>query len=132
MLATIKELSYDFQRRIEKYKTAQETEWYELTNGAEAARIFDDTTKSTVDLPDAEPIVERILSLRETITDAEAEIGKLEGQIMMEMRDSEMATANRYQITWPTMNYKAVPAKTVPAKPARTIRISKLRIKERV
>lgn len=132
MLTTIKELSYDFEKRIEKYKTAQETEWYELTNGAEASRIFDESTKSEIDLPDAEPIAERILSLRQTIADAEEEVGKLEGQIMMDMRDNEIAYANRYKITWPSMNYKAVPAKTIPAKPARTIRIAKLRIKERV
>lgn len=130
MITTIKELSYDFERRVEKYKTAQETEWYELTNGAEAARIFDDASDSEIELPNAEETVKRILSLRQTIADAEEEVGQLEGEIMMEMRDNNIARTPNYTINWPTMNYKAVPEKIIPAKPARKIRISKLRIKE--
>jgi len=65
------------------------------------------------------------------INDLEAQSKDMEIKIMDQMRDVAHAHAGRYKISWPTINYKAVPEKVVPAKPARTIRQSKLRIRDR-
>ena len=46
------------------------------------------------------------------------------------MGDSKYGNAGRYKVVWGEINYKAMPEKVVPAKEARTVRISKLRIKD--
>ena len=41
-----------------------------------------------------------------------------------------MLTASTYYIKWPMRNYKAQPAKTTEAKPARQVRAKTLTVKE--
>ena len=65
------------------------------------------------------------------VNDVEQQVKAIEVQIMDNMRDYSHAISGRYRISWPTLNYKAQPEKVTPAKPARTIRQSKLRIRER-
>jgi hypothetical protein len=59
-------------------------------------------------------------------------IDRLQVNIMEQMRDNEVCNAGRYKISWPMRQYKAQPAKTVPAKEAYVIRQSKLSIKDRI
>jgi predicted phage-related endonuclease len=122
----------DFQERLDKYKTNQEIEWYDLQNSFEAARIFDRAEKSTIELPEVEIQAEKIITLREQIFELEKAIDNLQINIMDQMRDAEVCNAGRYKISWPMRSYKAQPEKKVPAKEAYIIRQSKLSIKDRI
>ena len=122
----------DFQERLDKYKTNQEIEWYDLQNSFEASRVFDRAEKSTIEIPEIEIQAEKIIELREKIMELETAIDRLQINIMEQMRDNEVCNAGRYKISWPMRQYKAQPAKTVPAKEAYVIRQSKLSIKDRV
>ena len=122
----------DFQERLDKYKANQEIEWYDLQNSFEASRVFDRAEKSTIELPEIEIQAEKIIELREKIMELETAIDRLQINIMEQMRDNEVCNAGRYKISWPMRQYKAQPAKTVPAKEAYVIRQSKLSIKDRV
>ena len=122
----------DFQMRLDKYKTNQEIEWYPLSDSFEASRVFDRAEKSTIEMPEIEIQAEKIIELREKIMELETAIDKLQINIMDQMRDAEVCNAGRYKISWPMRQYKAQPAKTVPAKEAYVIRQSKLSIKDRI
>lgn len=122
----------DFQERLDKYKTNQEIEWYPLNDSFEASRVFDRAEKSTIELPEVEIQAEKIITIREQISELEAQIDRLQINIMEQMRDAEVCNAGRYKISWPMRQYKAQPAKTVPAKEAYVIRQSKLSIKDRI
>ncbi len=121
----------DFQRRIEKWKTNDEVEWDDITTPAEASRIFDEPEKVEITIPEAEEYAEKIIELRDMIKDLEGQVATHEIKIMDYMHDNQHAVSGRYKISWPLINYKAQPEKITPAKPARTIRQSKLRIRDR-
>ena len=121
----------DFQRRLDKYKTNDEIEWYDITSPEEASRIFNEAEKTEVNLPEVEQYAEKIIEFREMIRDLESKVSNYETKIMDEMRDNQYAISGRYKISWPMINYKAVPEKVFPAKEARSIRQSKLRIRDR-
>jgi GTP-binding protein Era len=59
----------DFQERLNKYKTNQEIEWYDLQNSFEASRVFDRAEKSTIELPEVEIQAEKIITIREQIAE---------------------------------------------------------------
>ena len=122
----------DFQKRLDKYKTNQEIEWYPLSDSFEASRVFDHAEKSTIELPEIEIQAEKIIDLREKIMELETAIDNLQINIMEQMRDNEVCNAGRYKISWPMRQYKAQPEKRVPAKEAYVIRQSKLSIKDRI
>ena len=121
----------DFQRRLDKYKTNDEIEWYDITSPEEASRIFNEAEKTEVNLPEVEQYAEKIIEFREMIRHLESKVSAYETKIMDEMRDNQYAISGRYKISWPMINYKAVPEKVFPAKEARSIRQSKLRIRDR-
>lgn len=122
----------EFQAKLDKYKSNEEIDWYPLDNSFEASRVFDRAEKSTIELPEIEIQAEKILELREQIMELENQIDRLQINIMEKMRDAEICNAGRYKISWPMRQYKAQPAKTVPAKEAYVIRQSKLSIKDRI
>lgn len=128
----IRQAAIEFSEKLDKYKRDSEIDWYPLATSAEATRIFDHAEKATVEIPEIEIQAEKIISLREAITEAEEAIDRLQRNIMEQMRDAEICHAGRYKISWPMRNYKAQPAKTVPAKEAYVIRQSKLSIKDRI
>ena len=129
MQKQIAEASIDFKRRLIKYQDAQETEWYPIENIKDAQNIYDQSTEETVNLAEMEDKVQSILQMREDIKEMESEIELYQAQIMAKMADRKYANAGQYLVTWGEMNFKAVPEKIVPAKPARTVRNANLRIK---
>lgn len=128
----IRQAAIEFNEKLDKYKRDSEIDWYPLATSAEATRIFDQAEKETVEIPEIELQAEKIISLREAITEAEEAIDRLQRNIMDQMRDAEICHAGRYKISWPMRHYKAQPAKTVPAKEAYVIRQSKLSIRDRI
>lgn len=130
VIAKMHEAILDFQRRLDKYKNNDEVEWYDIEDPREAASIFDEPEKTETDLSHKSDLVKRIVELREMMADLEEQEKKLQVDIMNEMRDHAYGIAGDYKVTWTTINYKATPEKVVPAKPARTIRANKLKIRE--
>ena len=130
VIARMHEAIKDFQRRLDKYKNNDEVEWYDIQDTREAASIFDEAEKTEIDLSDKADHVKKIIEIRDMITELEERQKELEVEIMKDMRDHAYAKAGDYHVTWTMINYKATPEKVVPAKPARTIRASKLRIRE--
>jgi predicted phage-related endonuclease len=130
VIARMHEAIKDFQRRLDKYKNNDEVEWYDIQDTREAASIFDEAEKTEIDLSDKADHVKKIVEIRDMITELEERQKELEVEIMKDMRDHAYAKVGDYQVTWTMINYKATPEKVVPAKPARTIRASKLRIRE--
>jgi predicted phage-related endonuclease len=128
----VRQAAMEFSEKLEKYKRDSEIDWYPLATSAEAVRIFDNAEKATVEIPEIELQAEKIITLREAITEAEEAIDRLQRNIMDQMRDAEICNAGRYKISWPMRHYKAQPAKTVPAKEAYVIRQSKLSIRDRI
>lgn len=130
VIAKMHDAIKDFQRRLDKYKNNDEVEWYDIQDPKEAAIIFDDAEKTETDLSHKADLVKRIVDLRDMMADLEEQEKKLQVDIMNDMRDHSYGIAGDYRVTWTTINYKATPEKVVPAKPARTVRASKLRIRE--
>lgn len=130
VIARIHEAITDFQRRLDKYKNNDEVEWYDIQDTREAASIFDEAEKTEIDLSNKADHVKKIVEIRDMIAELEERQKELEVEIMKDMRDHAYAKAGDYHVTWTMINYKATPEKVVPAKPARTIRASKLRIRE--
>ena len=128
----VRQAAMEFSEKLEKYKRDSEIDWYPLATSAEAVRVFDNAEKATVEIPEVELQAEKIITLREAITEAEEAIDRLQRNIMDQMRDAEICNAGRYKISWPMRHYKAQPAKTVPAKEAYVIRQSKLSIRDRI
>lgn len=129
-IARMHEAIIEFQRRLDKYKNNDEVEWYDIQDTKEAAAIFDEAEKTEIDLSDKAEHVKKIVEIREMILDLEEKQKELEVEIMKDMRDHAYATAGGYKVTWTMLNYKPTPERIVPAKPARTIRASKLKIRE--
>jgi predicted phage-related endonuclease len=129
MFETIRDLSYDFARRVHLYETAGETEWYEFKTAKEASKVFDEASEEVIELDDMETIAQQIVEIKKDIQGKHDELDQLQAQIMERMRDSKRATAGSYTIYWPMLNYKGTKERVVPAKPAYSVRQSKLRIK---
>lgn len=131
VLARLHESVVTFQGKLDKYQSDQVIDWYDIIDPAEASKIFNTPESITIDLPKTESFAEKIVEIRRMVATLEAQAKEMEVKIMDQMRDASYAHAGRYKISWPTLNYKATPEKVVPAKPARTIRQSKLRIRDR-
>ena len=129
VIARIHEAVIDFQRRLDKYKTNDETEWYDMESTKEAASIFDEAEKTEIELDEAVDDVNKIIELRELHADIEEQIKNHELRIMNLMRDNQYALVGQHKVSWPMINYKGTPEKVVPARPPRTVRQSKLRIR---
>lgn len=128
----ILDAAIDFDRRIKKYKENEEIEWYPIETTKDASNIYDEDSGEIIDLTDMEDKVQTIMQIKDDIKSLQDELEHHQATIMAKMGDAKYANAGSYQVTWGTLNYKAVPEKIVPAKPARTVRMNGLRIKERV
>jgi len=128
--AQIKEASYDFKERVEKYRLNEETDWLPMSSTKEATAIYDEADDEIVQLPELSGLVAEVVELKDKIKESHDRIDTLQATIMESMRDSKTAIAGDYKVTWPMLNFKAQPENIVPAKNAYSIRQSKLRIKQ--
>lgn len=129
LIAEMHKAIIDFQRRLDKWKTQDEIEWYEMSSTQESSVIFDSPEKTTISLPTLEDSANYIYQLRKEIKQKEEAIERTSTEMMDEMRDNEKAIMGNFLVEWKTINYKATAERIVPAKPARSIRQSKLKIK---
>jgi predicted phage-related endonuclease len=121
----------EFQAKLDKYTRDGEIDWYPPSTSKELDRIYPQASDSTVTLSAGiEAMAATIQASKATIKAAEKSIEECEAQIKAAMGTAERGTAGRFAISWGMRNYKAQPAKTVPAKEAYSVRQSTLTIKE--
>ena len=128
-----KQIAYaakNFKVKLDLYVNDQETDWYPIETIKDAQTVYDQASDETVNLPDLEAAIAYIAETRQAITEDEEVIKKLQAQIMAQMGDAKTLHAGKYLVTWGEMNFRAVPEKVIPAKPARTVRNANLRIKD--
>ena len=131
MIKQIRDAAVTFDAKVQKYKQADETEWYDFSNSQEAAEIFDTAEENTMNLNDHfDDKITRILEIKQDIKDLETEAEHYQAQIMAKMGDYKYANTKKFSVQWGQLNYKATPSKVVPAKPARSFRSKSLKIKE--
>ena len=126
-------ISTDFQARLDNWKQTGEVAYYAPTDGEKWPEhrgqypVMEEAVKLDAS---AELLAKKILATQAMIKEAEATKEQAEKELKEILGQATMATAGGYSIAWPIRNYKAQPAKTVPAKEAYTIRQSTLTIKE--
>jgi len=129
-MAMIRDAAVDFDRRVQKYVTNQETEWYEFKSPKSAAKIYDRATDDEIDLSDITQDIQYIVENQDQIHALQEETDHLQARVMARMGDYKHARAGHYKIVWGERTYKPTPEKVIPAKPGNTIRLSKIKIKE--
>ena len=131
--AQIEDAVHEFERR------KRDVDWYPAASSADANVAWDrvDDAAPALDLngvADADHWASVLLAAREARRAAEAEIDQCETMLKEMLGNHEEgrvdADGSTYYIKWPMRQYKAQPAKTTEAKPARSIRAKTLTIKE--
>lgn len=130
----IDDLVLEFDTKIQHFRDAGEIEWYPAKDGRDAQRTWGD--RGDEDAPPIE-LVGATDNIIEDLLDAKAEIKRLEEVIddcekslKERLQEHTVGTTSRYRVTWPMRHYKATAERVVPAKPASTIRINTIQIKE--
>ena len=133
MHAHIEDAVHEFERRkrdIVWYPPASSDDanvaWHRVDDGAPALDLNG--------TPDADHWTQVLISRREQKRALEAEIDEAEMMLKEMLGNHEEgrveADGSTYYVKWPMRQYKAQPAKTTEAKPARSIRAKTLTIKE--
>ena len=129
----IEDAVHEFERR------KRDVDWYPAVSSADANVAWSrvDDGAPAVDLnevADADHWASVLLAAREARRAAEAEIDECETMLKEMLGNHEEGQievdGSVYYIKWPMRNYKAQPAKTTEAKPARQVRAKTLTVKE--
>jgi hypothetical protein len=130
-LEAIREVVYEFDRRVAMWKADGTIEYYAPQDSEDANRMWPQAVADEVMLDDlANTWAQEIMEAKQDIKDAEAVIVDREKKIKIQMKESSNAVAGQYKIAWPMRHYKAAASRVVPAKEAYSIRQSTLTIKE--
>lgn len=130
-LESIKQVTLDFQRRLDKFKDTGEIDFYPPANSEDADRMFPVAEDKTVQLDsEAELLAWKILDAKQRATQAETDRAAAEKDLKVLLGEAKAGVAGKYEIKWPMRSFKAQPQKIVPAKEAYSIRQSTLSVKE--
>lgn len=129
----ISRVTLEFQAKLDAWKATGQVDYYPPADGEKwpERRGPYPSKPDPIELGvDAEELAHKIFRANQEIKRIEKQVADDEKALKELMDGAELAEAGRYDIKWPLKNYKAQPAKTVPAKDAYTIRQSTLTIKE--
>lgn len=130
-LESIKQVTLDFQRRLDKFKLTGEIDFYPPANSEDADRMFPVAEDKTVQLDsEAELLAWKILDAKQRATQAETDRAAAEKDLKVLLGEAKAGVAGKYEIKWPMRSYQAQPQRVVPAKEAYSIRQSTLSVKE--
>ena len=128
--ARISDAIEDFERR------KMDVDWYPVLSSSDGNTAYPrvDDGAETLTLPDDQTDwLGQLVNAKEAKRAAEADIDEAEAALKEYMGSHELAAGVvgnvAYQVRWPMRNFKAQPAKTTPAKPARIVRQSTLSVK---
>jgi len=121
----------DFERR------KRDVDWYPVFTSADGNTAYSrvDDGAPPLDLPPSETDwLAQLVNAKDAKRAAEADIDEAEAALKEFMGSHEQATGvvgnTTYSVRWPMRTFKAQPAKTTPAKPARVVRQGTLTVKE--
>ncbi len=121
----------EFQGKLDKYQASGEIDWYAPASDADAQRVNPVAVDKEIDLPlEAEGLATNILIGKKMLAEAEAMIDDASAKLKMLLGDAKAGSTGRYRITWPMRQYKAQPERVIAAKPAYSVRVSTIQIKE--
>jgi len=131
--AQIEDAVHEFERR------KRDVDWYPAMSSDDANVAWDrvDSGAPAIDLngiADADHWASILIAARDQKRSAEADIDEAETMLKEMLGNHEEGQVHvdgsTYYIKWPMRNYKAQPAKTTEAKPARQVRAQTLTVKE--
>lgn len=127
----IKNLAYDFELRLEKFRQTGELDYYPPADNKDANRVWPTANDEDIDLGDEyEGIASAIMGLKAEIKSMEDQVAEKELKLKEMMQGFGSAKCGKWQIKWPMRHYKETQEKITPAKPAYSVRQSTLSIKE--
>jgi predicted phage-related endonuclease len=133
-LDMIRDLTLEFSKKVEHFKDTGELDWYPPTDNKDAQRTWGDRgdeDAQPIELAGAtEEIIEELLDAKAEIKRLEDIIDDCEKSLKERLQEHTVGMTSRYKVTWPMRHYKATAERVVPAKPASTIRINTIQIKE--
>ena len=123
---------------IEEFERRKfDVDWYPIQSSSDGNTAYprvDDGAGTMVLAGEDEEWLAQLINAKDAKRAAEADIDEAEAMLKERLGSHEQATGivgNRaYYVKWPMRNFKAQPAKTTPAKPARIARQGTLTIKE--
>jgi len=132
-LDRIKQVTLDFQMRLEHWKKSGSIDYYPPADGERwpESRGMYPAEEDAIELDgEALELAQRITDAKVTLKMTEQEIAADEEQLKNLMKDFTIAKAGNFVIKWPVRSFKYQPEKIVHAKEAYSIRQSTLTIKE--
>lgn len=123
----------DFQRRLDIYRGSKVIEWYPPKDSADANRMFPvGADDEPVYLGEEEDFwAHEILRCKAEIKKLEDNLDDAEKKLKEILGEKTCGITGKYEIYWPMRHYAAQPEKITPAKEARVVRQSTLKIKVR-
>lgn len=132
-LDTIKQITLDFQNRLEIYRAENRIDHFPLANSKDADTLWPHTNaeQDAIELDDAAAEYMRgIITAKKKIESYQDDIDKYETALKELLGDRTIGRAGGFEVRWPMRNYQAQPEKVTPAKAAYSKRMSTVQIKE--
>ena len=130
----INNLVLEFDEKVQHFKDTGEIEWYPPIDSKDAQRTWGnrgDEDAPPIELVGAtDNIIDELLDAKAEIKRLEEVIDDCEKSLKERLQEHTVGTTGRYKVTWPMRHYKATAERVVPAKPANTIRLNTIQIKE--
>lgn len=132
-LDTIKQITLDFQNRLEIYRAENRIDHFPLANSKDADTLWPHTNaeQDAIELDDAAAEYMRgIITAKKKIESYQDDIDKYETALKELLGDRTIGRAGGFEVRWPMRNYQAQPEKVTPAKAAYSKRMSTVQVKE--
>ena len=129
----INNLVLEFDEKVQHFKDTGEIEWYPAKDSKDAQRTWGqgDEDAPPIEMAGAtDKIIETMLDAKAQIKELESVIDDCEKSLKERLQEHTVGTTARYKVAWPMRHYKATAERVVPAKPASTIRLNTIQIKE--
>lgn len=123
----------DFQNRLDAYRADKTIKWYEPKDSADVSRMYPQGIEDEpIYLGEEEDFwAYEVLRCKAEIKKLEDDIDKAEKNLKKVLATKTCGITSKHEIYWPMRHYDAQPAKITPAKEARVVRQSTLKIKVR-
>jgi predicted phage-related endonuclease len=124
----------EFSKKVETFKDTGELDWYPAKDSRDAQRTWGD--RGDEDAPPIQlngatnNIINQLLIAKAQIKELEQVVEDCEKSLKERLQEHTVGTTDIYKVSWPMRHYKATAERVVPAKPASTIRLNTIQVKE--
>lgn len=135
VLGVIAKAVTEFDQKVQFWHQTKAIDWYPPVSNDDASMMFPTVTEESVDLPPfASILIDDMQAAQREVEEASARKTKAELELKRMIGQAKSGRIGSLEVRWGIRNYKAVEAHTktveVPAKPAYSVRVSGLAIKE--